>query len=445
MSAAGLCLVLLGMVSGTPPENLSLDLEGRLETLVGTNISAAVPPKHVSAIFSLTPGVLLTDRSQTGVLKLSYTPLLYLTVPGSDAYPAKVLVLNRFNYDASNQLSRTSSISLIGALWFGDQNYSPVVNQGLAPGSGTGQPSGIPPPPGQLPAVQIIRVITSTTQLGFTLATSATVQLAFAAGFLFSEGANDASRLELPLQRGPFVLARSEFLLSERDTLTPALRVGFLSYGPIFWTAGSTVENGSSVTVAHFQEGLELLASELTLKWGHQESRALRTEAAVGLAVFNQSSSSDVPVGQTGELLWYARSIPVPAETFPEPIARATVLYNVFPDEEPPLQLGATAALAPILNQFAGTVYERVEGILTADWTLSPFVRLGALAGEAYTFSPPETDIRGEVRAVWSPATSVAIAGGVRAAWINYVVPGAFNGFSWSVFINVTGATGALF
>ena len=444
MSPPGLCLVVLGLVSGTPPENLTLDLQGKLETQVGTNLSLGTPVGSVSALLSFTPGVLVEDRSEIGDLKLSYTPLLYFQVPAGPGYPSQVLVLNRVNYEATNQLGRTATISLTGALWFGDQNFSPVVNQGVVPG----QPAGVPLPPGALPPVELLKVLYSTTQLGFSLLTSPTLQLALAAGFLYTEGTNDASRLQLPLQRGPFAVARADFLLSKRDTLTPALRVGFLSYGPIFWAPGEGTESGSTVTIPHFQEGLDLTATVLTLKWEHQESAALRTEAAVGGALFNQTSSYDVPVGQTGNLLWIPRSLPVPASTFLLPILSARALYTVSFQEEQPLVFGASAALAPFVNQFAGTVYERVEGTLSADWSPSPFLRLGGSAVVADSFYPEEFDFRMEARAVWSVATSVAVAVGARVAWIDYAVPGAltaYNGFNWSVFISVTGATGALF
>ena len=443
MPPPGLCLVILGMVSGTPPEVVSLDLEGKVETLVGTNLSPGVPPGTVSTLFNFTPGVVLKDLSQTGQLKLSYTPLLYFFVP-SGVFPSELLVLNRFTYEATNALSRTVSLSLTGALWFGDVNYSPVVSLGAPPGTGTGQPPGTVLPPGQLPQVQLIRVLTSSTQLSLGLITSSTVVVTLAAGFLYSEGTNAASRLELPLQRGPYLLARSDVQLNERDTLTPALRVGLLSYGPIFQTGGAGTENGSTVVIPHFQEGLNLFGTELTLKWGHQEGRELHTEFAAGAALFNESSSYDVITDQ-GPLLWYSRSSLVPANTFVDPIVRATLLYRVNPEEEQPLVLGAFAALAPVINQFQGTVYERVEASLSADWGPSPTLRLSAFAALADSFSPQELDVRGEVRAVWTPATSVALALGGRVAWVNYAIPSTFNGFSWTVFFSITGATGALF
>ncbi len=445
MLPPGLCLVVIGAVSGTSPENLTIDLQGKLETVVGTNISLGTPVGSVSALLSFTPGVVVEDRSQTGDLKLTYTPLLYLSVPSGLGYPSKVLVLNRVNYEATNQLSRTVGISLNGSLWYGDQNYSPVVNLGVAPGSGIGQPSGTPIAPGALPAVQLIKVLQSFTQLGFSLATSSTVGLEFDAGFLYYEGADAASRLQLPLQRGPFALARSDVRVSERDTLTPAVRLGFLRYGPIFRPAGSGNEDGSTVVVTHFQEGLGLLDTEFTLKWGHQESRALQTELATGVAFFSFSDSYDVTTGQTGDLVWIGRpSIPVPASTSVYPIVTGTVRYRLS-SEEGPFDFSLSAGLAPFVNQFLATVSERVTGTLTAGWAPSQSLRFEASGGVADSFNPQELDIRGELRTVWNPAPPVAIAVGARAAWVNYAIPGAINGFNWSVFLSVTGDTGALF
>jgi hypothetical protein len=447
MSPAGLWLVILGAVAGEPPpppETRNLDLEAKLESLVGTNISVGAPVNSVSALLGLTPGADLVDRWQTGNFSLRYAPLLYLFVPSGEGYPSNVLVLNRVSYEAATQLNRTANLSLNGALWFGEQNYSPVVNFGTPPGAGAGLPPGATLPPGQLPQVQLLRIISSFTQLTFSFSSSPTAQFAFAGGYIYTEGANAASRLQLPLQQGPFVLARSDVLLNERDTLTPALRMALLRYGPIFWAAGSTTESGSTVTVPHFQEGLELVSTELTLRWGHQETRLLRTELAAGLGVFNQSASQDVLSGQSGDLVGFGRAFLVPADTSVDPIVRARLVAG-FLSEAQPLELTLYAGLAPLVNQFSGTVYERVEGTVSADWTLSPFVRVGVTGGVADSFTPQELDVRGEVRAVWSPVTSVAVAVGARGAWVDYSTPGALNGFNWTVFLSVTGATRGLF
>jgi hypothetical protein len=445
MSPAGLCLAILGAVTGappTPPESFDVDLEAKLESLVGTNLSLGVPMGAVSALFNLTPGVQMVDRWQTGNFTLRYAPLLYVFVPEAPG-ESGVSVLNRVNYELMTQLSHTTSLSLTGSFWYGDQNFSPVVNQGLPPGPGTGPP-GTPPPPGVLPQVQIIKVISSYSQLSFSVVTSPTVKLTFSGGYVYTEGADASSRLQLPLQHGPFVLLRSDVAVSQRDTLTSILRVGLLTYGAIYWAAGAVTETGSTVSVPHFQEGLYLLGSELTGQWGHQESKELRTELAAGVAVFNQSSSQDVLISQPGDLVWLGRAFPVPAATTVDPIIRARLLYRFFSDLQP-VDFTLFAALAPLLNQFAGQVYERLEGSAALDWTLSPFVRVGASGGVADTLSPQEFDVRGEVRAVWSPAASVAVALGARVAWVNYSTPGVLNGFNWTVFLSVTGATGALF
>lgn len=446
MAPPGLCLFLLGVVSGTPPEDLTLNVGAKLETAVGTNLSSEVPPGSVSVLISLTPSAVLSARSQTGSVKLSYTPLLYGSLPTSEQFSSKVLVLHRMTYEATNQLSPIASISLTGSFWYGDQNYSPVTSQGVAPGSGIGQPSGTQLPPGTLPQEQVLKVLQSVTQLGLSLATSATVDFKFDVGFLYSEGADAVARLQLPLQRGPFILVRSDVLLNERDTLVPALRVGLLYYGPIFREAGSGNENGSTVVVSHFQEGLGLHDVELTLKWGHDESRALHTELGAGIAHIHFNDSSDVLLGQSGDLVWIGRtpSVPVPGEPFFYPIVTGSLRYRVF-SEVGPVDLSVSAGLAPLINQFAGTVSQRLAGTFFLDWFPTPLLRLETSAGVSNTFNPEDFEVRGDISAVWSPAATVAIAVGARAAWVQYAIPGALNGFSWSVFLSVTGASGALF
>ncbi|HXX29265.1 MAG TPA: hypothetical protein VEJ89_00935, partial [Myxococcaceae bacterium] len=109
-----------------------------------------------------------------------------------------------------------------------------------------------------------------------------------------------------------------------------------------------------------------------------------------------------------------------------------------------PLELTAAAALTPIVDQFAGTVFERLEGIVSAQWLPSPRLELEASAGAAASFNPQDVDVRGEVRMLWKASLHFALSVSARVAWVNYSVPGALNGFSWSVSLGVAGATGQL-
>jgi len=444
MAPAGLCLVLLAILPPSPPVALNVDLGAKLETVVGTNISGGSPAGEVSAILSLAPGVVVEERSQTGGLKLTYVPLLYTTALGAGTGPTKLLVLQRFGFEAQNQISRTAGVFLAGSIWYGDQDYSPVVNQGAPPGRVTGAPGQPAPPvfPGTLPQIQVLRVFDSSTRVGFYLLTSRSVRLDFDVGFNWDEGANAVSRITLPLQRGPFLDARAEIQLTGRDTLTPSLRAALLSYGPIYRAAGSNDENGSTVLIDHYQTGLRLGGSELTATWAHQETQALRTQLGGGLGIVYQSPSYDQPLVNQGQLIWIGTQIPVPASAFVYPIISGTVRYRV--SVEQPLELTAAAALTPIVNQFAGTVFERLEGVVSALWLPNPRLELEALASAAASFNPQDVDVRGEVRALWKVSTHVALSLGGRVAWVDYSVPGALNGFSWSVFLGVAGATGTL-
>ena len=443
MAPAGLCLVLLALAPSSPPESLTVDLGARLETLVGTNISGGSPAGAVSAILSLAPGVVLDERSRTGGLKLTYVPLLYTTDLGG-TLPTKLLVLQRLGFEAQNNVSPTAGVFLNGSVWYGDQDYSPVVNQGVPPGRVSNTPGQPVPPvfPGTLPQIQVLRVFDSSTRVGFWLLTSRTVRLDFDVGFTWDEGTNAFSRLTLPLQRGPFLDARAEIQLSSRDTLTPALRAAVLGYGPIYRAAGSNDEKGSTVFVDHYQYGLYLGGSELTASWAHQESSALRTQLGAGLGIVYQSSSYDQPLANHGDLIWVGAQIPVPASAFVYPIVTAAVHYRV--SVEQPLELTAAAALTPIVDQFAGTVFERLEGIVSAQWLPSPRLELEASAGAAASFNPQDVDVRGEVRMLWKASLHFALSVSARVAWVNYSVPGALNGFSWSVSLGVAGATGQL-
>ncbi|HMK72181.1 MAG TPA: hypothetical protein VK454_02515 [Myxococcaceae bacterium] len=444
MALAGLCLVLLTAAPSSPPVSLTLDLGAALETVVGTNISPGSAPGEVAAMISLAPGVVVQERSATGELRLSYIPLLYTTALGGNV-PKKLLVLQRIGFEAHNQISRSAGVFLAGNIWYGDQNYSPVVSQGTPPERVSGPPGQPAPPafPGTLPQFQVLRVFESSTRVGFYLLTSSAVRLDFDVGYTWNEGADAASRITLPLQRGPFLDARAEIQLSSRDTIVPALRAATLAYGPIYRAAGTTDEKGSTVVADHYQVGLNLSGSELTATWAHQESHALSTQLGAGLGLVYQGSSYDHPLVNQGHLIWIGAQIPVPADAYVYPIVSGRVTYRI--SGEQPLELSAAAALTPIVNQFAGTVYERLEGIVSTRWFPDARVELQASVSAAGSTNPQEVDVRGELRARWNVSTHFAFTLGSRLAWVNYSVPGALNGFSWSVFLGVAGATGSLF
>jgi hypothetical protein len=432
MGLVGLCLLLLAASPAPPGESLTIDVGAKAETTVGTNLAGGAPADAVAAVFSIAPAVVVEEKMHTGALKLVYAPLLYTTAvaPGS---PARLLVLNRFRVETLNQLSRTTGITFSSDLWFGDQDFSPVVSQGVAPGQGQGP--GNPVYPGQLPQVRLIRVIDSDTRVGFYVLTSRNVRVDFDVGYTWNEGANPVSRLELPLQRGPFVDVKSEFKLEGQDSLVPALRAAMLTYGPIFRAANSNDEKGSVVKDEHFQLGLRLSGAELTLRWLRQQTSALSIQAGAGVGLVYQSASRDVLTAAP------AVSVAVPASSFVYPIVAAAVNYRVSFQEQP-LLLTAAAGLTPIVNQFAGTVFERLEGTVIAGWGPSPRLQFEISGTAAASFNPQDVDLRAEVKAVWQPSTHFALATGARVAWVDYSVPGALNGFSWSIFVSISGATG---
>ncbi len=458
MGALGLCLVLLtaGADPGAGPkpgateeetgapkapteERYTFNLGAKLESLVGTELQGSFNQTEVTSNFILEPGVLFRERSGTGQVTLSYVPWLLYT----PADPGQTLFFNRLLVDVQQRLSRTTGLSLVWRFWLGTQSFSPVVNLGTAPGpgTGTGQPPGTTIP--QVPQVATLPLLDTSVRLGFYVLTSASLRLDFDAGFIWSEGTTDVARLSLPLQRGPFVDAIGTWKLANHDAIIGTFRSGLLAYGPVYRPGGSNNENGSTVLLPHFNTGLSILGSELGVKWQHALSTNLSTELGGGLGVVWQSSSYDIPSLTDEDLLWLHRT-PVPASTTAYPLLGASIRDQVPLSAGQTLLISGTLALLPIVNQFSGTVIERLDISASAVWVVGRQWQFVASAGAAASQNPREVDVRAELRAVAQSTDHLVFAGGIRLAYLNYAVPGALNGTSWVLFIDITGAAGKL-
>ncbi len=455
MGALGLCLVLLtaGADTGAGPaptskeeeiaapklpveERYTFNLGAKLESLVGTELQGSTSQYQVTSNFILEPGVLFRERSSTGQVTLSYVPwLLYTPVA-----PNQTLFFNRLLVDAQQKLSRTTGMSLVWRFWLGDQSFSPVVNLGTAPAGGAGQPPGTTIP--QVPQVATLPLLDTSVRLGFYVFTSAAVRLDFDVGFIWSEGTTAVARLSLPLQRGPFLDAIGTWKQGPHDSFIGTFRSGLLAYGPVYRPGGSNNENGSTVLLPHFNTGLSILGSELGVKWQHAVSTNLSTEFGGGIGIAWQSSSYDIPSLTDQDLLWLHRT-PVPASTTAYPLLGATIRDKV-PLSGQSLVFSGTLALLPIVNQFSGTVIERLDISASAIWGVGRQWQFVASAGAAASQKPREVDVRAELRAVAQSTDHLVFAAGLRLAYLNYAVPGALNGTSWVLFIDITGASGKL-
>ena len=154
MVLTGWCMVLLAAGPSAPAddvstveagpklEKLSVDVGAKEESQLGTQLVGSPVAGAVSTNFVLEPGIVIEERSRTGDLLLAYDPwLLY-----SPSVPDQVLALHRFRFLVTQQTSRTVGILVSGNVWLGDQSFSPVVNLGLPPGSGTPTGPGLQPP-----------------------------------------------------------------------------------------------------------------------------------------------------------------------------------------------------------------------------------------------------------------------------------------------------------
>jgi hypothetical protein len=451
MGALGLCLVLVAaaadgpvLAGDAPPavvaeQQLSVDVGVKMEALVGTELVGSFTPDSITKNYVAEPGILIKERSRTGEVTLSYVPWILYTPSDKGQW----LVFNRVLVEAVQQLSRTTGVSVVGRLWIGDQTFSPVINLGTAPGAGSGQP----PPSGVIPVlpanVTTLSLLDTSARVGFYILTSSVLRLDFDAGFLWSEGTTPAARQELPLQRGPFFDFLATLKLAPHDSLLTSVRSGLLVYGPVYRPGGSNNENGSTVLLPHYNTGLGIWGTEASVKWQHAYNDNLSTEFGAGVGVVYQTASYDIPSLVDQDLLWLHRS-PVPANTSVYPLAFASVRDHVPLAVEESLVLTAGAALMPIVNQFSGTVEQRVDVAVSALLTVGTNWIFEASAGAAAAVDPRQIDARAELRAIFQAGPHVVLAGGARLAYLNYAVPGAFNGTSWVIFLSVAAATGKL-
>jgi hypothetical protein len=448
MVLAGWCLVLLAAVpnaateeeptvdTGPKLEALNFDVGAKEESQLGTELVGSPIAGAISTNFVLEPAVVLEERSRTGEFLLAYDPwLLY-----SPSVPDQILALHRFRFQVLQQTSRTAGLTLNGSVWFGDQSYSPVVNLGLPPGSSTPTGPGLQPPafPGQLPVVSTLKTFQSSVRAGFYMLTSSQVRLEFNAGFTWAQGATAAARLELPIQRGPFVEARAYFTVSPRDVLIPIFRSALLVFGPVFVPAGGLNPDLATALVPHFETGLNIWTNEVELQWQRQLSRDLVIGLGGGVGIVNFSAFNQVLVPPV-ELVWIP-SVAVPSELNLYPLAAASLRYQA-PLEHQSLSIAAAVAIRPTVNPFNATVYETLGASAVVIWGMAPDWRLEVTGGAAAANNPKERDVEGGIRLSWQPIPNFVLAAGARVANTEYFLPTVLNGFNWMVFLSVAGAT----
>jgi len=448
MVLAGWSLVLLAAVptaatddepaveTGPKLEKLNVDVGAKEESQLGTELVGSPIAGAISTNFLLEPAIVLEERARTSDFLLAYDPwLLY-----SPSVPDQILTLHRFRFQVAQQTSRTAGVTLSGSVWFGEQSFSPVVSLGLPPGSGTPTGPGLQPPafPGQLPAVSSLKTFQASVRAGFYWLTSSQVRLEFNAGFTWAQGATPAARLQLPLQRGPFVDAHAYLTLSREDVLVPILRSALLVFGPVFVPAGGFDPDLTTALVPHFETGLHIWTTEVELQWQHQLSRDLVTGLGAGVGIVNFSSFNQVLVPPM-ELVWIP-SVSVPSELSLYPLAAASLRYQV-PLENQSLSFAAAVALRPNVNQFNATVYETLGASAVVIWGMAPDWRLEVSAGAAAANTPKERDFQGGIRLSWQPIPNFVLAAGARVANTEYFLPTVLNGFNWMVFLSVAGAT----
>jgi hypothetical protein len=105
--------------------------------------------------------------------------------------------------------------------------------------------------------------------------------------------------------------------------------------------------------------------------------------------------------------------------------------------------LNLMARLAPSFDQVTGSAYTRAEGSGGVLWTLLPSLRVSASAGLARSISaPPGQSLsvgQGDLSVGWAVVGSqLALAGGVRGAYLLEQAPTVEPRFQWLGYVGFT-------
>lgn len=164
-------------------------------------------------------------------------------------------------------------------------------------------------------------------------------------GFVYGGGTDERSRAQLPLQSSPRITSKLSWLASLKDTIAGLVGFQYVRFYQVPATATSPAKEGARIAIAELAANYQHLFAEHTV-----------LDATLGVTA---------SFGQIPDATNTLKNV-----TGVGPLVGAGIAHReTWRGQQ--LDLRADAKLAPFVDRFAGTVYQRVEGGVGAAWSNS--------------------------------------------------------------------------
>jgi hypothetical protein len=314
------------------------------------------------------PEARLTLASPRTGFTLAYTPRL--TLWDVNDIGVQPLWLDAGSARIESRFSDTA-LSLAQQASYGSMSFADLT---FAPG-----PEGAPPHVDVVPSSKIIEFESTSTTLG-SRTEMRRWEVVSSVGYQLSGGADGASRLIIPLQKGPLAEAMAAFAASPVDHFATTL-------------------TGSETA---FSSGAEIVLGEEDEGWKHRWSPVTEIEATLGVSEARVRAS---PYTQNS------------APTYP--VAEVVLEQSILTAEDR-MTVRIGSRIGPVINRLLGIVDERVQGTLVTKWTHGPFAASAFASAQQSvpTGGPNATElIAGELGLAYAATEAVAFDLGVRGLW----------------------------
>lgn len=248
---------------------------------------------------------------------------------------------------------RLTTLRLIEDISWGEFRFTaPGVATPGAPGApvlpGTPDDGGFSGAPdsgvsGSLAPLEPIRLIRSNARLVLELAPTRRSAFTLAGGYEFSGGVDEPSRLQMPLQQGPFASIIAEHRWSRRDVWSTEV----------------------SVREARFDTGTRVSLGHWTAGWRHSVDR--NTDLSLGAGVGAGRTSGDERISPEWQLLPHGQ----------------LTLTHTFPPQHHAVVGAVSALVVPAVNPFTAVLEQRIGAQASLQWRPMPQLDVGLRASAA--------------------------------------------------------------
>jgi hypothetical protein len=390
-----------------PPSPTQFTLGARAELRSGhplESLGSNTNPDAATTDVEINPLLAGRLNFRTGTFALAYEPRIIVIASQADQ---KLYYLHRGRLSLDVRPAPRWQFYVNSRTSYGEYDFNPLSGlQGTQPGTGLPQTPGVGPPApptlGTTPDRRFVKVIDAEASAGITYDFSPTFQWIASAGYVLNGGADDAAQAFVPLQKGPIGATGPRFTLGRRDSILTLVDVSHVQFtsGPI-----STLVN-------------------LTANWTHVWNPRLSTDLLWGVSAFH---SHNVPL--------------TPPRSDALPLGGISLRHN-SPGRDVIWKNDFQAIAAPAPDRIAGTVAERVRGLLISSLSFRDHVILTATGEVGQTLGVAQRDARAEGKLTFAFAPQFAVSIGGRVAWLEgYNLPGE-KGFGWLGFLTVASYLG---